>query len=221
MQNDLFTLEETHVEQFYRDGYFMAPKLLSRENVDAINACYVKQIAEMEGTEWRSMGFDDEAQAILKSSRLIQMFEQILGGPTRLWLGMYAVVPPRGRGLEWHQDNMYTHVLGHMMNAFVALDDISSENAGLWIAPRTHLLGRQSNLNAPGEHRRAADPDNPEAVPPLKAGDALFFHRELLHHSKENQTDVPRRAFAFQVSSAYCRYAETGKLLEDREILAG
>lgn len=219
MDSALFSLTEDHVEQFYREGYFLAPGLISQSDVDSINSCYVNQIAEMEGSEWRSMGFDEKAQTILKNPRLISMFEQILGGPTRLWLGMYAVVPPGGRGLEWHQDNMYTHVLGHMMNAFVALDDITTENAGLWVAPRTHLLGRQPNLNAPGEHRRAADPENPEAVPPMKAGDAVFFHRELLHHSKENNTAEPRRAFAFQVSSAYCRYAETGKLLEDREKL--
>src|SRR5690606_11452786 len=115
---------------------------------------------------------------------IVEVFEKILGDQVKLWMGMYATVMPRNKGLEWHQDNMYTHILGHMLNGFIALDHITRENAGLWIAPRSHLLGRQPNINEdPNDHRRAAEPENGEPCKPMAPGDAVIFHRETLHCS--------------------------------------
>jgi ectoine hydroxylase-related dioxygenase (phytanoyl-CoA dioxygenase family) len=216
--DNLFDLTEEHIEAFYREGFFMAPSFLSQDSVEKMNAAYDDEILKLEGEkEWKNFPFAEEIQAELQNQRITEMMENLLGGPAQLWLGMYAVVMPGGKGLDWHQDNQYTHILGHMCNVFVALDDIDVNKAGLWIAPRTHLLGRQPNLNADGPHRRAADPDNPISVEPMKKGDAVIFHRELLHHSKTNHTDTPRRAFAFQVSSANCRFAETGMLIKSRD----
>lgn len=214
----IFALTEDHIEQFYREGYFLAPRFLSSDAVDRLNADYEAEVAKLEGEkEWRALPFAESAQKELQTDRITGMMEQLLGGPTRLWLGMYAVVMPGGEGLAWHQDNQYTHILGHMCNAFVALDEITPENAGLWLAPQTHRLGRQPNLNTEPGHRRAAEPENPVAIEKMMPGDAVIFHRELLHHSKTNQSDQPRRAFAFQVSAANCRFAESGKLVEPKK----
>jgi ectoine hydroxylase-related dioxygenase (phytanoyl-CoA dioxygenase family) len=226
-----FVLTQEMVEEFYREGFFYAPGFLTLETVDKINKENT-QFANQQSSDgkWKSSPTKNIAESreqfpettnFLTNTRLIEVFEQILGDDVKLWMGMYAVVPPHGEGLAWHQDNMYTHILGHMLNGFVALDHITQENAGLWLAPRSHRLGRQQNLNEAGEtHRRAADPENAIPCRPMAPGDAVIFHRETLHHSKTNHTDVPRRAYAFQVASAVCRYAETGKLLEDRESLS-
>ncbi|MBL4576769.1 MAG: phytanoyl-CoA dioxygenase family protein [Opitutaceae bacterium] len=219
--HNFFDLTEQHIEAFYRDGFFMAPSFLSSSSVEKMNAAYDDDVQKLEGEkEWKNLPFAKEIQAELHNKRITEIMERLLGGPVQLWLGMYAVVMPEGKGLDWHQDNQYTHILGHMCNVFVALDDIDMEKAGLWIAPRTHLLGRQPNLNTEGNHRRAAEPENPVPVQPMKKGDAVIFHRELLHHSKTNHTDTPRRAFAFQVSSTNCRFAETGKLILSRDTVS-
>ncbi|MCJ8328462.1 MAG: phytanoyl-CoA dioxygenase family protein [Lentisphaeria bacterium] len=215
-----FCLTEAHIESFYRDGYFYAEQLISPETVHALNTAYDDEVSKVKSKEWTSLPFAEDGQTCLKTPYMVNIFEQVLGGPVRLWLGMYVVVIPGGKGLQWHQDNMYTHILGHMLNAFVALDTITTENAGLWISPKSHLLGRQENLSEGDGHRRAADPENPMACKEMKAGDAIIIHREMLHHSKENKTKKVRRAFAFQISAANCRYAETGKLLEDRDLLS-
>jgi ectoine hydroxylase-related dioxygenase (phytanoyl-CoA dioxygenase family) len=230
MQISNFQLTEDMIEQFYRDGYFYARQFITPEAVAAINAEHESFANEGGTKEWKSKGITSIEKArpefpntvsFLTDRNIIRIFERILGGDVKLWLGMYAVVPAGGKGLEWHQDNQYTHILGHMLNGFIALDRISVENAGLWIAPGSHLLGRQPNLNEEGaKHRRAAEPANGIPCEPMNPGDAVIFHRETLHHSKENRTDRPRRAFAFQVSSASCRYAKTGKLLEDRDLLS-
>lgn len=225
-----FVLSEQMIEEFYREGFFYAPGFITQETVDKINKENADFANQSKNGDWKSQGFTHfhksaeqfpETAKFLSSATLIEAFEQILGDEVRLWLGMYAVVPPHGEGLAWHQDNMYTHILGHMLNGFIALDPITQENAGLWLAPRSHRLGRQVNLNEEGaKHRRAAEPNNATPCKPMAPGDAVFFHRETLHHSKTNHTDRPRRAYAFQVASAACRYAETGKLLTDRELLS-
>lgn len=226
-----FVVTNDMVEQFYREGYFYARQLLTKEAVDAINAEYTEYANDRSGDgRWRSQGITDiekeranypQTTQFLTDPAIVRVFESVLGGPVKLWLGMYAVVAPHGKGLEWHQDNQYTHILGHMLNGFIALDHISQENAGLWIAPGSHLNGRQPDLGGENGHKRAADPANGIPCDPMAPGDAVFFHRETLHHSKQNHTDRPRRAYAFQVASASCRYAKTGKLLEDRVLLSG
>ncbi|MBP3962679.1 phytanoyl-CoA dioxygenase family protein [Paenibacillus lignilyticus] len=224
-----FVLTSDMIEQFYREGYFYAPGLLSAHAVDAINAENAEFANQQGDGKWRSQAIIDvekeknrfpHTTAFLTDPDIARIFETILGDKVRIWMGMYAVVAPHGSGLEWHQDNQYTHILGHMLNGFIALDPITQDNAGLWLAPRSHRLGRQPNLNAEGGHKRAADPENGIPCKPMAPGDAVFFHRETLHHSKQNHTDKPRRAYAFQVASVNCRYAETGKLLEDRMVLS-
>lgn len=225
-----FVLTEQMIEEFYREGFFYAPGFITPETVERINKENADFANQSESGKWKSNGFIHfdksaaqfpETASLLASKALIEVYEKILGDEVRLWMGMYAVVPPHGEGLAWHQDNMYTHILGHMLNGFIALDTISQENAGLWLAPRSHRLGRQANLNEDGaEHRRAADPENGMPCKPMAPGDAVIFHRETLHHSKTNHTEKPRRAYAFQVASKACRYAETGKQLTDRELLS-
>lgn len=223
-------ITESMIEQFYREGYFYVRGLISSEQVEALNQEHSSfAFGSSESGEWKStafLSFERQSEqfpvtaAFLRSPHLIELFERVLGGSVRLWMGMYAVVPADGKGLEWHQDNMYTHILGHMLNGFIALDPIDQTNAGLWLAPRTHRLGRQPNLNPDGTaHRRAADPDNGIPCEPMNPGDAVIFHRETLHRSLRNATDKPRRAYAFQVASATCRYAETGNMLTDRDLL--
>lgn len=227
-----FKLTEQMVENFYKEGYFYAPGLITQETVDALNNEHQAFANESNNGEWKSNTFSHfqkhgkqfpETANMLRNAKIVEILESILGDRVRLWMGMYAVVPPHGQGLEWHQDNQYTHILGHMLNGFIALDTITQENAGLWLAPRSHLLGRLANLNENVEgkgHRRAAEPANGQPCTPMAPGDAVFFHRETLHHSKKNHTDQPRRAFAFQASSNTCRYAQTGKLLDDRDLIS-
>ncbi|MDD9272150.1 phytanoyl-CoA dioxygenase family protein [Paenibacillus sp. GCM10023248] len=225
-----FVLTQEMIEQFYREGYFYARGFLNQAAVEAINRENAAFANEGGTGEWKSRSIIDiakeqevypETTAFLTNPAIVSVLEQILGDQVKLWMGMYAVVAPQGNGLEWHQDNQYTHILGHMLNGFVALDEITQDNAGLWLAPGSHLLGRLPNMNTEPGHRRASEPENGAPCLPLAPGDAVFFHRETLHHSKKNHTDKPRRAYAFQAAAANCRYAQTGKLLEDRVLLSG
>ncbi len=210
-------LTESQITEYYRQGYILVRKLVPNDVVEA-----VRRIAEQrhtsEGGDWTPTIFDrDEPQRdaalhrLLVEPTVVAAAEQIFEAPARVYYGMLAIVPAGGgRGLAWHQDNMYTTLLGRALNVFIAVGDITPDMATLWVAPRTHLRGVEESITDKG-HRVAEDPGNGLALPPLEAGDACIFDRNTLHHSKTNQTDRHRYAYAAQFMEEKARLAETGR----------
>jgi hypothetical protein len=132
-----FQITEDMIEQFYREGYFYARGFITPEAIQSINDENYAFANEKSNGEWKSRGMihlEKEREnfpktvEFLSSPDVVHIYEQILGDKIKLWVGMYAVVPPHGKGLEWHQDNQYIHILGHMLNGFIVLDSISQEN---------------------------------------------------------------------------------------------
>ena len=108
----LFEMNDTHIEQFYRDGYFVAPRLIDRETVENVIDDFESQGETVDPSgEWKATGFTHfsshaetypRVAQFLQSERLVDMMERLFRSPARLWLGMYAVVRPQGgRGLAW------------------------------------------------------------------------------------------------------------------------
>jgi hypothetical protein len=64
----------------------------------------------------------------------------------------------------------YNQVLGGALNVFVALSDITPENAILWVAPRSHRLGtvasKDSERYGKGHREAAVEPEM--GVPSLR-----------------------------------------------------
>jgi len=210
-------LTETQIETYYREGYVVAEGLVP----DAV-AASVREAASQRKVEsgggWTPSIFDPEQpeadadlHRCLTEPRVLSAVEQVFENKPAIFYGMVAVVPPRGgKGLEWHQDNQYTQLLGRALNVFIALGDITPDMAILWVAPQTHRLGMQRSETQDG-HRKAADPGNGQPLPAMKAGDACIFDRNTLHRSLTNDTDLPRYAYAAQFAEVTAREAETGK----------
>ena len=215
------SLTEEQIEHFYREGYLLLPGLVAPERVQAVLAVAPTEF-ETDG-RWRACVFNhDEPQQdaplhqLLVEPSVTDAVESIFAGPARVWYGMFAVVTAGGgHGLPWHQDNQYTHLLGPALNTFVALCPISEENAGLWIAPRSHRQGvvlyKKNDSTAPGHREALEEPENGMPLPPMLPGDACIFHRETLHRSLQNRTDRHRFAYAAQYLAENTRLAETGK----------
>ena len=104
----LFEMNDTHIEEFYRDGYFVAPRLIDRETVESIIDDFESQGETVDPAgEWKATGFTHfsshaetypRVAQFLQSERLVDMMERLFRSPARLWLGMYAVVRPQGAG---------------------------------------------------------------------------------------------------------------------------
>ena len=220
-------LSEDQVTEFHREGYIVVPGAVSPQLCEQIVAEGSKN-ADPNATVWQARIFDwkntekDWAiHRLLGEPSLIQIAEDLLEAPARIFYGMLAMVPPHGgKGLPWHQDNQYSFILGRALNVFVALGEVTPERGGLWIAPRTHTQGLLASHQDGGElggHREAdVEPENAFAIPHMAAGDLVAFDRNTLHRSVKNESDAPRYAYACQLCAEHARVADTGERYADR-----
>jgi len=212
-------LTEEQVQEYFRQGYLLAPGLVPHESIDR-----VLEVVPTEGANggWTPVVFDHDAPTrdaelhrLLIEPSVVTAVEQIFEAPARVYYGMLAVVPAHGgNGLPWHQDNQYNQVLGNALNVFIALCDVTPDKAILWVAPRSHLKGvqpsRPSDLYNGGHREAAVPPENGVPLPMMKKGDACIFDRSMYHRSLKNETAEPRYAYAAQYMAEYSRMAATG-----------
>lgn len=215
-------LNESDIEEYWREGYLVVRGLVSRPAVDRVLDAAARFDGLAAGKGWSARIFnhkeptvDADVHQSLWDPGVVGAVEQILESEPRVWYGMLAVVPAHGGdGLPWHQDNQYTQILGGALNVFVALTEVTPERANLWVSPRSHRLGTQparpSDLYN-GAHRQAAiEPENGICLPALQPGDACIFDRCTYHRSLKNETDQHRYAYAAQYQADNARIASTG-----------
>jgi ectoine hydroxylase-related dioxygenase (phytanoyl-CoA dioxygenase family) len=217
MQTIFNPLSENQITEFYREGYIIAEQLVPHEAIDKILAEACK-IPIQVGGHWTPKVFNHDDPSVdaalhhlLVEPAIVAATEQLFEAPARVLYGMLAVVPAKGgKGLEWHQDNMYEVVLGRALNCFIALCDITPDKAILWVAPKSHLKGIQESEIVDG-HRKGLEPKNGMPLPGMKKGDVCIFDRTTLHHSKKNLTDEHRYAYAAQYHEEKARFGITGE----------
>ncbi|MEM7235447.1 MAG: phytanoyl-CoA dioxygenase family protein, partial [Planctomycetota bacterium] len=137
--------------------------------------------------------------------RTVNSMEQLLGGEVYHYHSkLSAKRPGAGGAWEWHQDYGYWYqngcLLPDMASVMVSIDKANRENGCLQVIRGSHRIGRIEH-GLYGE-QTSADPERVENA--LKrmdhvyceseAGDALFFHGNLLHASDANTSDQPRWA---------------------------
>ena len=134
---------------------------------------------------------------------------QLLGGPVRFWHDQLFCKPARDGGVvAWHQDYSYwtrTRPMAHL-SCFIALDDSTRENGCLQYVPGSHrwnllpITGLAGDMHA---IETVLTPEQKEHFNPipveLKRGEASFHHPMMVHGSRENNTERPRRATVINV----------------------
>lgn len=131
--------------------------------------------------------------------------EQLLGGPVRFWHDQLFCKPARHGGVvAWHQDYSYwtrTQPMAHL-TCWIGLDDATQDNGCLQYIPGSHkwellpITGLAGDMDAIQEvlsDEQWKQFQNPVAIE-MKAGEASFHHPLMVHGSRENSTDQPRRA---------------------------
>ena len=130
---------------------------------------------------------------------------QLLGGTVRFWHDQ-LFCKPAGHGgvVAWHQDYSYwtrTAPLAHL-TCWIGLDDSTVENGCLEYIPGSHhwellpitgLAGEMEAIRKVLNDQQWEQLQHPVRVE-LKAGEASFHHPLLVHGSRENRSDRPRRA---------------------------
>jgi ectoine hydroxylase-related dioxygenase (phytanoyl-CoA dioxygenase family) len=126
------------------------------------------------------------------------------------WGHLIFKPPQRGLAVPWHQDEAYWEptLSYHALGAWMPLDDAGVDNGCLWFVPGSHrgdVLPHRHVGDDPAVHllELVNEIDTSAAVPvPLRAGAMSFHHPRLLHSSRPNTSDRPRRAWANEFQSA-------------------
>jgi len=156
---------------------------------------------------WRiSSGFHD----LLWNPAFLVPASQLLQGAVRFWHDQLFCKPPRHGGVvAWHQDYSYwtrTQPMAHL-TCWIALDDSRVDNGCVLYVPGSHrwellpITGLAGDMDAiqqiltPEQGRQFQNPVAAE----LKAGEATFHHPLMVHGSRENRTERPRRAAVLNV----------------------
>lgn len=150
---------------------------------------------------------------------------QLLGGAVRFWHDQLFCKPPRHGGVvAWHQDYSYwtrTQPMAHL-TCWIALDDARSDNGCLQYVPGSHtwellpitgLAGDMHAIRQVLNDEQWEQLNNPVCIE-LEAGCASFHHPLMVHGSRENFTDRPRRATVINVCRDGVRSATPEPLLE-------
>lgn len=136
--------------------------------------------------------------------RMAEMLELLLGKPALGAQTMYYYKPPGAKGQGMHQDNFYLLSRpASCIGAWTAIDDADVENGCLYVAPQSHRSaifcpesGAEAWLHYGDTHIRPF-PRQFQVLPvPVRRGQTMFFHGNLIHGSGPNRTrDRWRRTF--------------------------
>ncbi|WP_353718492.1 phytanoyl-CoA dioxygenase family protein [Dyadobacter sp. 676] len=125
--------------------------------------------------------------------------------------------PRVGGAWEWHQDYGYWYkneflYPDQMMSVMIAITEANVENGCLQVIKGSHKMGRVEHgfsgeqVGASQRYVDLALKTMEHVFVELNAGDALFFHSNILHRSEANVSDRPR----WSLISCYNRSTNVG-----------
>ncbi|XP_069120784.1 L-proline trans-4-hydroxylase-like [Argopecten irradians] len=161
---------------------------------------------------WRAAG-SDVTGMVCRCEKVVTTSEKLLGGEVYHYSSKLVMKEPRiGGKQEWHQDYGYWYQNGLLtpdaLSVFVAVDNCTKANGCLQILPGSHKCGRIEHKMVSGQ--TGADLERvaqirtklPLIHVEMTAGDALFFHSNVLHMSEPNDSDDRRWALIMAYNCA-------------------
>lgn len=214
-----FQLTDQQIAQYNRDGYLIVKNFLQQEEVarlykiaveDSAVAKHAFDLNDQTGkktklTLWYKPG-DDAYGMLTKSRRMVESVDKLMDGDSAVChfhSKLMQKEPKVGGAWEWHQDYGYWYkneflFPDQMISVMVAITEANKANGCLQVIKGTHKMGRIEHGFA-GEQVGASQHYVDLALKTmelvyveLKAGDALFFHSNLLHRSEANTSDTAR-----------------------------
>ncbi len=225
-----FQLSPNQIESYKKDGFVIVKNFLKKEEVeklysiatgDDVLSKHAFDLNDQTGkktklTLWYTPGHD--AYGLLtKSERMINSVNKLMDGDSAVChfhSKLMQKEPRVGGAWEWHQDYGYWYkneflFPGQMMSVMIAITEANKENGCLQVLKGSHKMGRIEHGFA-GEQVGASQHYVDLALKTMElvyveivAGDALFFHSNLLHRSEANLSEAPR----WSLISVYNRIA--------------
>ncbi|OWF56108.1 uncharacterized protein LOC110451794 [Mizuhopecten yessoensis] len=211
-----FEVTDDVLQTFWDKGYILIRGLLDKEELTK-----VKEVIESpevlkfqygrpdkSGKEpklilWQHPG-EDVTGMVARCHKVAGTCDKLLGGEVYHYHTKLVTKEPYiGGTFEWHQDYGYWYKYGCVfpdMFVSVAVDQCKKANGCLQLLSGSHKCGRIDHTIV--AHQTGADVDRvkelqgrlPRVHAELDAGDALFFHCNVLHTSSDNTSADIRRA---------------------------
>lgn len=215
---DFFEVTDDAVATFRQDGFLIVPGLLQTTEVERLSsiARADRDLAESAYgrkdaggvpvmLSVRNVLSGDIYSAIARSRRVVETMAALLGDEVYHYHHKLILKEPRvGGAWEWHQDYGYWYnngcLLPDMGSCLIAIDPATKANGCLQVLRGSHHIGRINHLTTGDQ--TGADPERvavalqrfERVYVELNAGDAVFFHANLLHRSDQNRSNDPRWA---------------------------
>jgi phytanoyl-CoA hydroxylase len=214
-----FKLSPQQIAEYHRDGYLIVRNFLSSEEVKKLYTIAVEDdtmrkhsfdLNDQTGKKtklalWYKPG-NDAYGLLSKSERMINSVNDLLDGDSpvcHFHSKLMQKEPKVGGAWEWHQDYGYWYkneflFPDEMMSVMVAITDANKQNGCLQVIKGTHKMGRIEHgfsgeqVGASQHYVDLALKTMELVFVELKAGDALFFHSNILHRSEANLSDNSR-----------------------------
>ena len=231
MSNAILTIEQ--VSAYQKDGFLIVRDFFNKEEIeklydtaihDAMVSKHAINVNDSTGKSsklslWYKPG-DDVYGLLTRSGRMVNSANQLLEGNSAVchYHSKLMQKEPRvGGAWEWHQDYGYWYkneflFPEQMLSVMIAITDANKENGCLQVIKGSHKMGRVEHgfsgeqVGASQRFVELALKTMEHIFVELKAGDALFFHSNLLHRSEANLSDNAR----WSLISCYNRETNIG-----------
>ncbi|HSZ84467.1 MAG TPA: phytanoyl-CoA dioxygenase family protein [Puia sp.] len=214
-----FKLIPQQIADYNRDGYVIIKNFLNNDEVKKLYAIATEDdmmrkhsfdLNDQSGKKtklalWYKPG-NDAYGLLSKSERIINSVDKLMDGDSdvcHFHSKLMQKEPKVGGAWEWHQDYGYWYkneflFPDQMISVMVAITDANKENGCLQVIKGTHKMGRIEHgfsgeqVGASQHYVDLALKTQEIIYVEIKAGDALFFHSNLLHRSEANLSDNSR-----------------------------
>lgn len=214
-----YRITEQEIADYEKDGYIIVSNFLDKDEITKLSKIAFEDTTILEHaidlndttgkktklTSWYIPGNDAFGQ-LTKSSRIVLSVDKLLdknGDVCHFHSKLMQKEPRVGGAWEWHQDYGYWYkneflFPDQMISVMIAITDANKENGCLQVIKGSHKMGRLEH-GFSGEQVGASQHYVDLALKTMdleyveiNAGDALFFHSNLLHRSEANLSDKPR-----------------------------
>lgn len=208
-----FQLTPQLINQYQQDGYIIVKNFLSPEETDKLYSIAIADdmmkkhaydLNDQSGKKtklslWYKPG-NDTYGLLTRSRRIVEAVSKLMDSDTgvcHFHSKLMQKEPKVGGAWEWHQDYGYWYkneflLPDQMMSVMIAITRANRENGCLQVMKGSHKMGRIEHSFA-GEQVGASQhyvdlalKTMEQVYVELQAGDALFFHSNLLHRSEAN-----------------------------------
>jgi ectoine hydroxylase-related dioxygenase (phytanoyl-CoA dioxygenase family) len=214
-----FQLTTEQIAAYNQDGYLIIKNFISSEAVDKLYGIatsddtltkHAFDLNDQTGkktklTLWYTPG-NDAYGLLTKSKRIVDSVADLLEGDSPIChfhSKLLQKAPKVGGAWEWHQDYGYWYkneflFPNQMMSVMVAITDANKANGCIQVIRGSHQMGRIEHgfageqVGASQHYVELALKSMDLVYVEINAGDALFFHSNLLHRSEANLSEKAR-----------------------------